>query len=159
MNTIKDDTMNSTMKKMWRILPAVVCVAALGTMSTMSAACNKAANTPGGAAGGVHVTSLDLGRSLAADKAIADNASDFKPSDTIYLSVETDGSAPNATLTSRWTYQDGQLVKELSETIAPAGKARTEFHIVDPGGLPVGKYAVAVSLNGAAAGSKDFEVK
>ena len=124
----------------------------------MSAACNKAANGPAAAAG-VRVTSLDLGRSLAADKGIADSTSDFKPSDTIYLSVETDGSAPQATLVSKWTFQDGQVVQETSQTIAPTGKARTEFHIVNPGGWPAGKYAVAVSLNGAAAGSKDFEVK
>jgi len=150
--------MNSTLKKRSRILPAGMGVAALGLGIMSSAACNKAANSPAAAAG-VRVTSLDLGRSLAADKAIADNASDFKPTDTIYLSVETDGSAPNATLTSRWTYQDGQLVKELSETIAPSGKAHTEFHIANPGGWPAGKYSVAVSLNGAAAGSKDFEVK
>lgn len=140
------------MTSMMRMLSVVVCVAAI------TAACNKAANEPGAAAG-VRVTGIDLGRSLAADKGIADKTSEFRPSDTIYLSVETDGTAPQATLLTRWTYQDGQVVKELSETIAPTGKARTEFHIAKPDGWPAGKYAVAVSLNGAAAGTKDFEVK
>ena len=50
-------------------------------------------------------------------------------------------------------------MKESNENIAPTGKARTEFHISKPDGWPAGKYTVAVSLNGAAAGSKDFEVK
>ncbi len=113
----------------------------------------------GRAAAVVRVTELDLGRSLAADKGIADKTTEFRPSDTIYLSVETDGSASQATLATQWTYQDGQVVKESNETIAPTGKARTEFHIVKPDGWPAGKYTVAVTLNGAAAGSKDFEVK
>ena len=140
------------MKRMMRMLSVVVCVAAMTT------ACNKATNEPGAAAG-VRVTDIDLGRSLAPDKGIADKTSEFRPSDTIYLSVETDGTSPQATLLTRWTYQDGQVVKELSETIAPTRKSHTEFHIVKPDGWPTGKYAVAVSLNGSAAGSKDFVVK
>ena len=139
---------------MMRTLLVVVCLAA------MTAGCKKAANESGATPGtAVRVTEIDLGRSLAADKGIADKTTDFRPSDTIYASVETDGTSPQATLVTRWTYQDGQIVKELSETIAPTGKARTEFHIVKPDGWPAGKYTVAVLLNGAAAGSKDFEVK
>lgn len=143
------------MTSMMRMLSVVVCVAA------MTAACHRAANEsgPAGAAASVRVADIELGRSLAADKGIADKTSEFRPSDTIYLSVETAGSSTQATLMTRWTYQDGQVVKELSETIAPSGKAHTEFHIVKPDGWPAGKYAVAVSLNGVAAGSKDFEVK
>lgn len=139
------------MKNMMRILSVVVSVAA------MTAACNRATTATPGAAG-VRVTGITLGRSLAADKGIADTTSAFRPSDTIYVSVETDGSSPQAMLQTRWTFQDGQVVKELSETIAPTGKVRTEFHIAKPDGWPAGKYTVAVSLNGAAAGAKDFEV-
>jgi hypothetical protein len=149
------------MKRVMRILSLAVCLAAMAAMANMTAGCNKATNEPGAtpAAAGVRVTGIDLGRSLAADKGIADKTTAFRPSDTIYFSVETDGTSPQATLLTRWTYQDGQVVKELSETIAPTGKAHTEFHIVKPDGWPAGKYTVALSLNGAAAGSKDFEVK
>jgi hypothetical protein len=140
-------------KRMMRSLLVVVCLAAL------TAGCKKAAE-PGAAPGAaVRVTEIDLGRSLAADKGIADKTTDFRPSDTIYVSVETDGTAPQATLATRWTYQDGQVVRESTENIAPTGKARTEFHIAKPDGFPTGKYTVAVSLNGAPAGTKDFEVK
>ncbi len=140
------------MTRLMRILPLLLCVAA------MTAACKKTANEVA-APGVVRVTQLDLGRSLAADKGIADKTTDFRPTDTIYLSVETDGSAPQASLAARWTYQDGQVVKESNENIAPTGKARTEFHISKPDGWPLGKYTVAVTLNGAAAGTKEFEVK
>jgi hypothetical protein len=137
---------------MMRTLAVLLCVAAI------AAGCKK---DPGAApaAGAVRVTQIDLGRSLAADKGIADKTSDFRPTDTIYVSVETDGTSPQATLAARWTFQDGQVVKEQSENIAPTGRARTEFHIEKSDGWPAGKYAVAVSLNGTPAGSKDFEVK
>jgi hypothetical protein len=147
--------MDQAMKKTMRMMPILVCLVAL---APLTAACKKAANETA-APVAVRVTELDLGRSLAADKGIADKTSEFRPSDTIYLSVQTEGSAPQATLLTRWTYQDGQVVKEQTENIAPAGKARTEFHIEKPDGWPAGKYTVAVSLNGAAAGTKDFEVK
>ena len=140
------------MNRMMRMLSVVACAAVL------TASCGKTTNDPG-ATPSLHVTGIDLGRSLAADKGIADQASAFRPSDTIYLSVETDGTSPKATLRTRWTYQDGQVVKELSETIAPTRKTRTEFHIEKPDGWPAGTYAVTVSLDGTAAGSKDFVVK
>jgi hypothetical protein len=80
--------------------------------------------------------------------------------DVIYLSIATKGAGP-ATLATRWTTQDGQLVNETSRTISPNGDqpVHTEFHISKPEGLPAGKYHVVVSLNGTTAGEKDFEVK
>jgi len=106
----------------------------------------------------VSVSDIDLGRSLNPDRSIADNAASFKPSDTIYISVATEGSASSATLTAKWTYEDGQTVDQSTQTISPTGPARTEFHISKPDGWPVGKYTVQVMLNGALAGTKEFEV-
>ena len=82
----------------------------------------------------------------------------FKPSDTIYATVQTAGSAPTATLAIRWTYENGQVVDESSQTIAPNGPANTEFHISKPDGWPAGKYNAAVSLNGVTVSNKTFEV-
>jgi len=50
-------------------------------------------------------------------------------------------------------------VKEGTETIAPTGPAVTEFHISKPSGWPAGKYKVEIAVDGAPAGSKEFEVK
>lgn len=113
-----------------------------------------------GAAGSVKVTEIDLGRSLKPDLSIDDRADDFKPVDVIYVSVETKGTGP-ATLATRWTTQDNQVVNESSRTISPNGDepVRTEFHISKPEGLPAGKYHVVVMLNGTTAGEKEFEVK
>jgi hypothetical protein len=107
----------------------------------------------------VKVTTIELGNQLGANKRVAEQKTSFAPSDTIYVSVVTDGSAQHATLTARWIYQDGQLVNESIQTIAPTGSAATEFHIAKPSGWPAGTYKVEVSLNGNAAGTKEFEVK
>jgi hypothetical protein len=107
---------------------------------------------------GVRVSQIDMGRSLNADKTINDNTDSFKPNDAIYASIATEGSAATATLKARWTYQDGQVVNESTQTITPTGNARTEFHISKPDGWPPGKYKLEAFLNGASSGTKDFEV-
>jgi hypothetical protein len=111
------------------------------------------------ASAGVKVVDIDVGRSVAPDKTIADKTDSFVPNDTFYVSVKTDGSGPNATLTARWTYEDGQVVDESRQDIvASGGTAVTEFHVSKPDGWPAGEYKVEVLLNGTPAGSKDFKV-
>jgi len=107
----------------------------------------------------VAVAEIDIGRHIGSDKKISDKTDDFARTDTVYAVVSTSGSSPSATLQAKWTYQDGQVVDQSSETIAPSGPAVTEFHISKPGGLPAGKYKVEILLNGNPAGSKDFTVK
>jgi hypothetical protein len=107
----------------------------------------------------VTLVRLDLGNALNPDKSVAAASVSFKPNDTIYASIETAGSAPAATLAMRWTYENGQVVNESSQTIAPTGPTHTEFHISKPDGWPTGTYTASVSLNGAPLGSKSFQVK
>jgi hypothetical protein len=115
--------------------------------------------TPPPAAPAVTVTALELGNQIGADKRVTQQVTSFTPKDTIYLTVVTNGSTPSATLTAKWTYQDGQVVNESTQTIAPTGPAATEFHISKPDGWPAGTYKVEVSLNGRSSGIKEFEVK
>jgi hypothetical protein len=114
------------------------------------------ATTP--AASTVAVTDIDIGKA-AANSRVTDKTDNFKPADTVYTSVHTTGSASAATVMARWTFQDGQVVQESSQSIAPNGDAYTEFHISKPTGLPKGKYKVEVFLDSKSAGTKDFEVK
>lgn len=137
-----------------RTLTVTACLALL----VMSVACQKDRGT--GAAGtAVRVTDVTLGRSVGGDKAITDRADTFRPNDTIYASVATDGSAPSATLRARWTFEDGQVVDESTRTIAPNTRERTEFHISKPNGWPAGKYKVEVFLDNQVAETKTFEVR
>jgi len=139
-------------------------ILALTLVGVLSGACNKSSQNPDttgttGTNAAVRVSQVDVGRSLTADKAINDKTNSFKPNDTIYASVATEGTSSTATLKARWTYQDGRAVDESTQTIAPTGDARTEFHISKPDGWPTGKYKLEVFLNGAPAGTKDFSVE
>jgi hypothetical protein len=139
-----------------------LCAALLVMMS--AAACGNKAPDTGGTTGTtgtstVKVSDVSLGRAIGADKAISDSTDNFRPNDTIYASVATDGTAPSATLRVKWTFEDGQTVDESTRTIAPGGRERTEFHISKPNGWPAGKYKVEVFLNDQSAGTKTFDVK
>ena len=105
------------------------------------------------------VQGIEVGKGIGADKRVTAPTATFGRRDTIYVSVATEGAAPSKTLAAKWTFQDGQVVKEQSEAIAPTGPAATEFHISKPSAWPVGKYKVEIAVDGAPAGSKDFEVK
>ncbi len=48
---------------------------------------------------------------------------------------------------------------ESTRTIAPNGRAVTEFHIAKPDGWPLGNYQVEVFLDGKSVETKKFEVK
>ena len=102
---------------------------------------------------------IEVGKGIGADKRVTAPTATFGRRDTIYASVATEGAAPSKTISAKWTFQDGQVVKEQAESIAPTGPAATEFHLSRPKPWPVGKYKVEIAVDGAAAGSKEFDVK
>jgi hypothetical protein len=108
----------------------------------------------------VTVTDVSLGKSIGADKKVQTPTDAFAPKDTIFASVSTDGTAPAAVIHAKWTFQDGQTVKDDSRTVAVTGPAVTEFSIQKPDGWPKGTYKVEVSVDGGAAPtSKTFRVE
>jgi hypothetical protein len=127
------------------------------------AACSRPASQPATqesprVTDALRVIDVDLGPSLGPDKRVTDKTDSFSPAQTIYLSVKTEGAAPSATLKARWTFQNGQLVQESSQTIAPTGTAVTEFHVSNPNGWPKGSYQVEVFLNGTSVETESFKV-
>ena len=110
-------------------------------------------------ANNLSIGDVKLGKAIDANKRVTSESDDFRAADVIYASVETRGAASNASLTARWTYEDGQLVDSLTQVISPTGDAATEFHISKPGGLPAGKYKLTILVNGTEVESEDFEVK
>ena len=139
------------------IISTTACLALL----VASAACGRKADTTGTTttSTGVRVTDVSVGRAIGGDKAITDVTDTFKPGDTIYASVATDGAAQSATVRAKWTFEDGQVVNDSTRTIAPNKPERTEFHISKPDGWPAGKYKVEVFLDNQSAGTKDFAVR
>jgi uncharacterized protein YfaS (alpha-2-macroglobulin family) len=109
----------------------------------------------------VRVTDVNLGTALGPDNRIASGTGTdtFRPTDTVYASVATEGTATNSTLTARWTYQDGQVVDETTQTISAAGASVTEFHISMPDGLPPGRYQLELLLNGQSSERRSFTIQ
>ena len=145
-----------------RLLKGACFALALTTFACKDRTEDASTTTSGGAVAdepAIEIVEVDLGKGIQADKTIRDETDDFAQRDTVFASVRTKGSASNATLTGRWTFQDGQVVDERSETISPTGEANTTFFIAQAGGLPKGKYTLVVLLNGAEAQKKEFEVK
>ena len=152
------------MRTRFRAARAALCATLLVALGACDDGARDDRAATGGTAGGtvdseVRVTEVDLGKAVGADRRISDDTDDFGPNDTVYVSVLTSGTAPAATITTRWVYQDGQVVDSSSQTIAPSGTNATEFHIAKPDGLPPGEYRVQILLNGREVESEEFEVK
>lgn len=113
--------------------------------------------TPAPAA--VTVVSVDTGNAVGPDNKVTSAMTTFGAKDTLYASITTDGAANNATLATKWTFQDGQVVHEESKSLNTTGPATTEFHISKPDGWPVGKYKLEVMLDGATVQTREIEVK
>jgi hypothetical protein len=105
------------------------------------------------------VIDVDMGRHVDAERKIGDKTDDFAPSDTIYASVHTSGTANNSAVIGRWTFQDGTVVDEKTDNVTTNGDARTVFYIAKPSGLPQGKYTLHVIIGGKEVRSKDVTVK
>jgi len=143
---------------------SISCLTVLATCVALAhlSACKRSEEAPAPQAApqavAFHVTRVDVGNAIGADKKVTAPSVSFKPSDTIYASISSEGASANVSLSARWTFEDGQLVNEATQTIAPAGPAVTEFHISKADGWPAGKYKLEVSANGKPAGAAQFTV-
>lgn len=114
------------------------------------------------AAEGFQVSTITLGDVVTGDHKVKKEVTTFSPSQkTIYVSVDTTGSTPGATLNAKWTYLEGngQVVTSTSQSIITDGPATTTFRVQNPNLWPEGKYKVDISVDGKQAASKNFEVK
>jgi len=108
----------------------------------------------------IKVSDIQVGKAIGSDKKVANQTTDFGVRDTMYVAVITDGAAKDAKVTTKWTFNGKQVVKQDSQTISPTGGENvTEFHIDKKTAWPKGKYTFEVLLNGVSAGTKDLEVK
>ena len=155
------------MESAWHIRSTSwVCVLSVGLTLGLLGGCSRSDEAPKPASQAAapkppvafHVTRIDLGNAIGTDKKVAAPSVTFKPNDTIYASILSEGAAPSASLAVRWTFEDGQVVSEATQTLAPTGPAATEFHISKPDGWPAGKYKIEVSANGGPAGAQQFTV-
>lgn len=104
----------------------------------------------------LRVETIQLGRSLNPDHSVANHTTQFKPFDTMYVSILTPERG-RGTIGVRWTYA-GRIVSEPSREVVYRGPAATEFHIQNSSGFPPGNYAVEVFLDGQSVGKRDYRV-
>jgi hypothetical protein len=107
------------------------------------------------------VAKLTLGSAVNADHQVTRPGDSFASNDkAIYASVATEGSTGGATLNAKWSYLEGQgqLVSNISQSIATDGPAITTFKVQNPDLWPAGKYQVEISLDGKPVTKQQFQI-
>jgi hypothetical protein len=102
------------------------------------------------------LANIQLGRSLNPDRSIASITTLFKPSETIYVSVQTN-EAGSGTVGVKWMFGT-QVIDEPTKQVSYDGPASTEFHMQNSGGFPAGDYSVEIFLDGQSVGKRVFKV-
>ncbi len=142
-------------------MPPPASTVAAPASSGTSASIAPASSAPAPATAPLTIAKVTLGDAVNAEHQVTRASSRFAPNDkSIYASVATEGSSEGATLNARWSYLEGtgQLVSNISQSIATDGPAITTFKVQNPDLWPAGKYKVEISLDGKTVAKQDFEV-
>lgn len=102
------------------------------------------------------LANIQIGRSLNPDRSVASITTLFKPSETVYVSVQTK-EAGKGTVGVKWMFGT-QVIDEPSKQVSYDGPASTEFHMQNSGGFPPGDYSVEIFLDGQSVGKRVFKV-
>jgi hypothetical protein len=102
------------------------------------------------------LANIQVGRSLNPDRSVASITNLFKPSETIYVAVQT-SAAGSGIVGVKWMY-GSQVIDEPTKQVSYDGAASTEFHMQNSGGFPPGDYSVEVFLDGVSVGKRAFKV-
>jgi hypothetical protein len=151
--------MRRTLTQTWLAMAVLALVGCSQSETRTDTRAAETANPPSTTtASDVRVVSMDFGTEIGADKRVTNPSSTFRPNDTVYFVVATEGDAPGASITARWLDPNGAVVDERTEVLQAAGPVVTEFHVARPSGLPAGKYTVEVMVNGEVKERKDFTI-
>lgn len=82
----------------------------------------------------------------------------FRPSDTVYVLVETDGSANGYTLYAKWLDDKRNVLSEYGLTVSQPGRQRQVLSLSKPDGWNPGRHAVELVINDGKRRSVNFDV-
>jgi hypothetical protein len=131
-----------------RCVMRVLALVALLAVVAPSVGCSR---------GPLKVATIQVGRSLNSDNSVATITMRFRPSDTMYASVITEGPGAG-TLSVRWL-SGGRVLTEEKKDVRYTDRAATEFHMNFAGGFPPGQYRVELFLDGEPIGARDLTVE
>lgn len=105
--------------------------------------------------GPLALSNIQIGRALNRDGSISSITTLFKPSETVYVSVQT--GAGKGVISVKWKFGN-QLIDEPTKKVDYDGPSSTEFHLQNSGGFPSGDYSVEVFIDGVSVGTRAFKV-
>ena len=107
--------------------------------------------------GPLQVETIQTGKSRNSDNSVGNHSTRFKPDDTMFASVLTDGPG-SGTIGVRWRFA-GRLVSEESREVSYRDHAATEFHIQNSSGFPAGDYSVEILVDGQSFATRSLSVE
>lgn len=106
----------------------------------------------------VAITGVHTGLGIGQHNHVARETSLYAPTDTIVVSVYSDGSAKTASISVRWMASSGNVLAEDTKAVTYNGSLATPFSFSAAQGLPAGRYKAEVRLNDWLAQTATFEV-
>jgi hypothetical protein len=125
--------------------------------SDVGAATDSAALAASAAPEGLKVAGVMIGKRVGTGNLITEPTFQFSPTDTVHVSVATEGSGAGQ-LMAAWRSQGGEIVQKNTE-FARTGGENTAFSLSQPKGLKPGTYKVVVFLDDDSVDTKVFVVK
>jgi archaellum component FlaG (FlaF/FlaG flagellin family) len=107
--------------------------------------------------GPLELANIQIGRSLNQDGSVASITTLFKPSETVYVSVQT--GAGKGVIGVKWKFGNKVVAEPTKPVDYNSGPKSTEFHLQNSGGFPPGDYSVDVFIDGVQVGSRNFKVE
>jgi len=126
-------------------------LAVRGTLAAVMIAFTIACSSP------LELSNIQIGRSLNQDGSVASITTLFKPSETIYVAVQT--GAGKGVVGVKWKYGNKVVGEPTKSVDYNSGPKSTEFHLQNSGGFPPGDYSVDVFIDGVQVGTRAFKVE
>jgi len=126
-------------------------LAVRGTLAAVMIALTIACSSP------LELSNIQIGRSLNQDGSVASITTLFKPSETIYVAVQT--GAGKGVVGVKWKYGNKVVGEPTKSVDYNSGPKSTEFHLQNSGGFPPGDYSVDVFIDGVQVGTRAFKVE
>jgi hypothetical protein len=110
----------------------------------------------------IRVSDIQIGKAVGPDKRITEQTTTFGIRDTIHVSVITEGASKNAQIDVKLFYsrpRAGGNPVSVATSGSFTGTSATDIPLSQQRPWSKGPFTVEVSLNGAPAGTREFEVK